>query len=136
MRRPFLDVNRFLGINQSLFNGWGAQVWKSDLEGRSVTHKRKTSRAAPHDLRVPEGDPFISVNVQGIQDTNGWKDLPSKFALIVYRDYIFAGRTDKAFLKETWPSVKMAVEYPYSSTAEAAYLTTAAIQTRFAMIGS
>ena len=59
----------------------------------------------------PEGDPFIAVNEPGWQDTNDWKDLNSKFVLMVYRDYVLTGRTDKAFLRETWPAMKDAIEY-------------------------
>jgi non-lysosomal glucosylceramidase len=60
---------------------------------------------------VPEGDPFIAVNQPGWQDTNDWKDLNSKFVLMIYRDYVLTGRQDKAFLRETWPAVKEAIAY-------------------------
>ena len=67
--------------------------------------------AVPHDLGVPEGDPFVAVNQPGWQDTNDWKDLNSKFVLMIYRDYVFTGRKDTAFLRETWPAVKEAITY-------------------------
>lgn len=89
----------------------GLWVWKSELTGEPVTHKRKKIGAVPHDLGVPEGDPFIAVNEPGWQDTNDWKDLNSKFVLMVYRDYVLTGKTDTAFLRETWPAVKAAIEY-------------------------
>ena len=79
--------------------------------GQPITHKRKKIGAVPHDLGVPEGDPFIAVNEPGWQDTNDWKDLNSKFVLMVYRDYVLTGRNDTAFLSETWPAVKSAIEY-------------------------
>ena len=75
------------------------------------SHKRKKKGAVPHDLGVPEGDPFIAVNQPGWQDTNDWKDLNSKFVLMVYRDYVLTGRKDTAFLRETWPAVKDAIAY-------------------------
>lgn len=89
----------------------GLWVWKTQQTGDPVTHKRKKIGAVPHDLGVPEGDPFFAVNEPGWQDTNDWKDLNSKFVLMVYRDYVLTGRTDKIFLRDTWPAVKDAIEY-------------------------
>jgi non-lysosomal glucosylceramidase len=89
----------------------GLWVWKSQLTDEPVTHKRKNIGAVPHDLGVPEGDPFIAVNEPGWQDTNNWKDLNSKFVLMVYRDYVLTGRKDTAFLRETWPAMKDAIQY-------------------------
>jgi non-lysosomal glucosylceramidase len=89
----------------------GLWVWKSQLTGEPVVHMRKKKGAVPHDLGVPEGDPFVAVNEPGWQDTNNWKDLNSKFVLMVYRDYVLTGRTDKAFLKEMWPAMKGAITY-------------------------
>jgi non-lysosomal glucosylceramidase len=89
----------------------GLWVWKTQLRGQPVTHKRKKIGAVPHDLGVPEGDPFTAVNEPGWQDTNDWKDLNSKFVLMVYRDYVLTGRKDVGFLRETWPAMKDAIEY-------------------------
>jgi non-lysosomal glucosylceramidase len=89
----------------------GLWVWKTEQTGEPVLHKRKKKGAVPHDLGVPEGDPFVAVNQPGWQDTNDWKDLNSKFVLMVYRDYVFTGRKDTAFLRETWPAVKEAITY-------------------------
>jgi len=60
---------------------------------------------------VPEEDPFFQVNQFSWQNTNGWKDLNSKFVLMIWRDYVFSGRRDKAFLQYTWPAVQEALEY-------------------------
>jgi len=79
--------------------------------GEPVLHKRKKIGAVPHDLGVPEGDPFISVNEPGWQDTNDWKDLNSKFVLMAYRDYVLTGGTDTAYLREMWPAMKQAIVY-------------------------
>lgn len=89
----------------------GLWVWKTERTGEPVLHKRKKKGAVPHDLGVPEGDPFFSVNEPGWQDTNDWKDLNTKFVLMVYRDYVLTGRTDKAFLNEMWPAMKEALAY-------------------------
>jgi non-lysosomal glucosylceramidase len=89
----------------------GLWVAKSQETGSPVVHKRKKKGAVPHDLGVPEGDPFVEVNEPGWQDTNDWKDLNSKFVLMVYRDYVLTGRKDTAFLREMWPAMKEAITY-------------------------
>jgi non-lysosomal glucosylceramidase len=89
----------------------GLWVWKTQQTGTPVLHKRKKVGAVPHDLGVPEGDPFISVNEPGWQDTNDWKDLNSKFVLMVYRDYVLTGKKDTAFLREMWPAMQAAMTY-------------------------
>ena len=89
----------------------GLWVWKTEQTGVPNLHKRKKRGAVPHDLGVPEGDPFVAVNQPGWQDTNDWKDLNSKFVLMIYRDYVLTERKDAAFLRETWPAMKDAIEY-------------------------
>jgi len=89
----------------------GLWVWKTEQTGEPSIHMRKKKGAVPHDLGVPEGDPFIAVNEPGWQDTNDWKDLNSKFVLMAYRDYVLTGRKDTAFLRETWPAMKDAIAY-------------------------
>ena len=89
----------------------GMSVWKTEQTGVVTLHKRKKIGAVPHDLGVPEGDPFVSVNEPGWQDTNQWKDLNSKFVLMAYRDYVLTGRTDKQFLSDMWPAMQIAMKY-------------------------
>jgi non-lysosomal glucosylceramidase len=89
----------------------GLWVAKTQETGIPVVHKRKKKGAVPHDLGVPEGNPFVDVNEPGWQDTNDWKDLNTKFVLMVYRDYVLTGRKDKPFLREMWPAMKEALAY-------------------------
>jgi non-lysosomal glucosylceramidase len=89
----------------------GLWVAKTQETGSPVLHKRKKVGAVPHDLGVPEGDPFVLVNEPGWQDTNDWKDLNSKFVLMVYRDYVLTGKNDKDFLRDMWPAVQAAMRY-------------------------
>ncbi len=89
----------------------GQWVWKSQQTGEPSLHMRKKKGAVPHDLGVPEGDPFIAVNEPGWQDTNDWKDLNSKFVLMVYRDYVLTGKKDVAFLRQMFPAVQDAIAY-------------------------
>ena len=86
-------------------------IWKSITTGQGVFRERKTKGAAPHDMGVPNEDPFFQVNQFSWQDTNGWKDLNSKFALMVYRDYVLTGSRDTEFLKYSWPAVQEALAY-------------------------
>jgi non-lysosomal glucosylceramidase len=86
-------------------------MWKSQQTGAPAYRERKSKGAVPHDLGVPEEDPFFQVNQFSWQNTNGWKDLNSKFVLMIWRDYVFSGRSDKAFLQYTWPAVQEALEY-------------------------
>ena len=89
----------------------GLWVAKSQETGAPVVHKRKKKGAVPHDLGVPEGNPFVDVNEPGWQDTNDWKDLNTKFVLMVYRDYVLTGRKDTTFLREMSPAMKEALAY-------------------------
>ena len=86
-------------------------IWKSLETRQAAFRERKTKGAVPHDMGVPNEDPFFQVNQFSWQDTNGWKDLNSKFVLMVYRDYVLTRSADKEFLKYTWPAVQEALEY-------------------------
>jgi non-lysosomal glucosylceramidase len=111
---PQIDKRVLLEFAHTVPKEWpeqGLWVWKTQQTGSPVTHKRKKIGAVPHDLGVPEGDPFYAVNEPGWQDTNDWKDLNSKFVLMAYRDYVLTGSTDTAFLRATWPAMKDAIEY-------------------------
>jgi non-lysosomal glucosylceramidase len=111
---PEIDKRVLREFAATVLKEWpeqGLWVWKTAQTGQPVLHKRKKIGAVPHDLGVPDGDPFISVNEPGWQDTNDWKDLNSKFVLMVYRDYVLTGRKDISFLRETWPATKAAIEY-------------------------
>jgi len=86
-------------------------IWKTLESGQLTFRIRKAKGAAPHDLGVPDEDPFKQINQFSWQDTNGWKDLNPKFVLMVYRDFVFTGRKDKEFLRTTWPAVQESLEY-------------------------
>ncbi len=88
-----------------------AWIWKSQESRQPAFRERKTKGAVPHDMGVPNEDPFFQINQFSWQDTNGWKDLNSKFVLMVYRDFVLTGSTDKEFLKYSWPAVQEALAY-------------------------
>jgi non-lysosomal glucosylceramidase len=86
-------------------------IWKSRQTHSVQLRVRKAKGAVPHDLGVPWEDPFFQVNQFSWQDTADWKDMNSKFVLMVYRDYVFSGRKDLTFLRDTWPAVQEALEH-------------------------
>lgn len=86
-------------------------IWKTQQTGTLQFRERKTRGAVPHDLGVPQEDPFMMPNQFSWQNTNDWKDLNSKFVLMIYKDYVFTGRKDSAFLRYTWPAVQEALEH-------------------------
>ena len=111
---PEIDKHVLREFADTVSKEWpekGQWVWKSQQQDEPSLHMRKKKGAVPHDLGVPEGDPFFAVNEPGWQDTNDWKDLNSKFVLMVYRDYVLTGSTDKTFVREMFPAVKDAMAY-------------------------
>src|ERR1700687_4921733 len=86
-------------------------IWKSQQTNSPNFRIRKAKGAVPHDLGVPEEDPFKQINQFSWQDTNGWKDLNTKFVLMVYRDFVLTGSKDKEFLRYAWPAVKESLTY-------------------------
>lgn len=85
--------------------------WKSLQTGKLAFRQRKVKGALPHDLGNPNEDPFLQVNQFSWQDTNPWKDLNTKFVLMVWRDFYLDGKKDLAFLKRNYPATKQAMEY-------------------------
>ncbi len=61
---------------------------------------RKVKGAVPHDMGNPGESPWTKVNSYCIQDISRWKDLPSKFVLQIYRDYVATG--NKKVNLSTW----------------------------------
>jgi non-lysosomal glucosylceramidase len=70
---------------------------------------RKPRGAVPHDLGMPQEDPWYMTNAYAYLDCGRWKDLNSKFILQVYRNYVFT--KDEQFLKSCWSALKQAMEY-------------------------
>jgi non-lysosomal glucosylceramidase len=86
-------------------------VWKTLHSGDLTFRIRKAKGAVPHDLGVPQEDPFKQINQFSWQDTNGWKDLNPKFVLMIYRDFVLTGRKDHEFLRDTWSAVQESLAY-------------------------
>jgi len=85
--------------------------WKTEQTNALALRTRKAKGSVPHDLGVPEEDPIFQPNQFSWQNTTDWKDLNSKFVLMVWRDYVFGGKKDTAFLRDTWPAVQESLEY-------------------------
>ncbi len=89
-------------------------VLAEDLEKRRIISNgesapRKVKGAVPHDLGMPSEAPFRLTNAYDWQDANVWKDLNSKFVLLIYRDYVATG--DASLVREGWDAVKAALAY-------------------------
>ena len=86
-------------------------AWKSEKENKLVPTQRKVSGSAPHDLGSPSEDPFILPNQYNYQNVSDWKDLNSKYVLMVWRDYVMSGSKDKAFLQYNFNAVKLSMQF-------------------------
>jgi uncharacterized protein (DUF608 family) len=95
-----LDLQRFIAKSCLTQDDEKIQTLHS---GQTVS--RHVHSTVPHDVGCSGNDPFIKINDYNIQDVSQWKDLPCKFVLQVYRDYIFTGRLD--FLVELFPTMKV-----------------------------
>lgn len=87
---------------------WG---WELQTHGKFETFQRKTPGAAPHDLGNPHEDPFANVNQYSYQDVTNWRDLNSKYVLMVWRDYEVTGRRDTEFLRYNYKAVRQTIDY-------------------------
>jgi non-lysosomal glucosylceramidase len=85
--------------------------WKAQHQHEFVLRIRKSKGAVPHDLGIPQEDPFRYFNQFSWQNTDRWKDLNSKFVLLVWRDYVLTGRKDVELLRYCWPAVQAAMSY-------------------------
>jgi non-lysosomal glucosylceramidase len=86
-------------------------AWKTVQSGQLTLRTRKSKGAVPHDLGVPQEDPFAYVNQFSWQNVDRWKDLNSKFVLLVWRDFVLSGSTDVDFLRDCWPAMQEALQY-------------------------
>lgn len=86
-------------------------LWKSLRENRLVEYTRKVPGAVPHDLGNPQEDPVVNSNQYNYQDVSNWRDLNSKYVLMVWRDYVLTGSKDEDFLRYSWSAVKQAMEH-------------------------
>jgi non-lysosomal glucosylceramidase len=87
---------------------WG---WMLESQHKFAVIQRKTAGAAPHDLGNPNEDPLVDVNQYNWQDVTNWRDLNSKYVLMVWRDYVFSGSNDLDFLRYNYKSVREALDY-------------------------
>lgn len=101
-------------LEKAVMRNFIATVPQADLTLRTIESSgdrapRKLPGALPHDLGSPLEAPWRLPNAYCFQDPNIWKDLNSKFVLLLYRDYVFTG--DRTLVESGWPAVRMALEY-------------------------
>jgi non-lysosomal glucosylceramidase len=111
---------QFYGTSDVRFYGsWPLILLWPDLDKQcvkqfsdSITTTRK-DRPAPLNTCAHDFGNINSVfskwNSYYYRDSTNWKDLNTKFTLMVYRDWALTGKTDTAFLNYCWPSVKIAM---------------------------
>jgi non-lysosomal glucosylceramidase len=85
--------------------------WETVRRHQPVFRVRKVKGVVPHDLGNPREDPFYKLNQFTWQDSSRWKDLNSKYVLMVWRDYVLTGGKDVDFLQSSWPSAQQALEF-------------------------
>jgi non-lysosomal glucosylceramidase len=85
--------------------------WKLQHDNKFETIQRKVAGVAPHDLGSPLEDPFVNVNQYNYQDVSNWRDLNSKYVLMIWRDYVMSGSKDNVFLRYAWKAVQQAMEH-------------------------
>jgi uncharacterized protein (DUF608 family) len=76
---------------------------------RLFRDKQRADGRIPHDL----GKSQLGCPSDGTTAGKPWKDLSTKYALMVYRNYLWSG--DKKFLKEMYPSVKKAMAWEFET---------------------
>jgi len=103
--REFADT-----VNQEILTEY-LWLWKTQQETKPAYRQRKVKGALPHDLGNPAEDPVILVNQFDWQNTNRWKDLNTKYVLMVWRDFYLDGKSDREFLRYNYSGVKQAMEY-------------------------
>ena len=103
--REFADT-----VNQEIPTDY-VWIWKSQQDAKLAFRKRKIKGSLPHDLGNPSEDPVILVNQFDWQNTNRWKDLNTKYVLMVWRDFVLDGKSDLEFLRYNYAGVKQAMEY-------------------------
>ncbi len=103
-------------LDKTVMRDFGGAV-QQDLETirrigwNGIMAPRKKRGALPHDLGNPIENPIMDVNQYNWQNVNDWKDLNTKYVLLVWRDFALTGHKDTQFLKDNWASVKEAMDY-------------------------
>lgn len=102
-------------LELSIQRDFAAAISSEDHTGRVMLgsgelRPRKVKGAIPHDLGSPSEDPFYKTNIYNFQDVSRWKDLGTKFALQIYRDFLFHNFS-MPFLTAVYPSVIQAMEF-------------------------
>ncbi|MEA3560920.1 MAG: GH116 family glycosyl hydrolase [Candidatus Omnitrophota bacterium] len=94
-------------------------IFFPELEKRTIgmfAGAQRFDGRIPHDL----GKRQLNCPSDGTTAGKPWKDLSTKFALMVYRDYLWTG--DKIFLKKMYPVVKKAMKWQFSTDKNKDYL--------------
>ena len=127
------DYQYYCPLDVYFYGSWGLLKWWPDLEKqvmrqfadtvpvqyeqyRSIgwdhtVQLRKVTGDVALDLGGPRGDPIRTVNQFHWINPTLFKDKPSQFVLMIYRDYQLTGGRDVSFLRHCWPGVKAALDH-------------------------
>ncbi len=118
-------IYEFYGTSDVRFYGsWALFLNWPDIDKQAVRqfsdsiYTTRTDRPTPlgtcaHDFGNPN-DVFEKWNDYTFRDSTTWKDLNSKFVLMVYRDYHLTGDSDTTFLNYCYKSVQTAMNKVHS----------------------
>lgn len=103
-------------LEKSVMRAFARAIPTADPTPRRIGYNhaeavRKVADAVPHDLGAPNEHPWEKTNYTSYQDCNLWKDLPSDFVLLVYRDFLLTGGSDREFLQDCWPAIQAALDH-------------------------
>ncbi|GMH77869.1 hypothetical protein TrST_g12461 [Triparma strigata] len=111
----FALAKLFPQIQLSVLRDFGLSVFQEDIEERKLLGEgeralRKVNGALVHDLGSPSEYPILKVNAYNFQDVSRWKDLPSKFVLMIVREVKDESVDKTAFLKAVWPAMQSCMD--------------------------
>ncbi len=118
-KKTMLDFSRTIGEEDNTLIEYHRSLTLQDETSAGGEKKnkfiqkdfRKRKDAAPHDIGSPFEKVWQDLNSYVWQNSNRWKDLNSKFILMIYRAYYYSGKKDHAFLKTCLDSVIKALYY-------------------------
>ena len=127
------DYQYYCPMDVWFYGSWGLLKWWPDLEKQVMrefadtvpvqypeyrtvgwdhtVQWRKTAGDVALDLGDPREDPIRTVNQFHWINPTLFKDKPSQFVLLVYRDYLLTGGSDLAYLRQCWPGMKSALDH-------------------------
>ena len=78
---------------------------------------RAKFRALPRTILVLPARTRSSIPTSDLSDGDlNWRDLNSKYVLMIWRDYVLTGSNDEAFLRDSWPADEAGMDTTIDNT--------------------